>query len=276
MEDDLDRIYLLDRVAHIAGSINEEVILPPADCIDKFTVKCTWMQDTFSELPQDVDEDTVRRYARAYIMILLSTQVFGEGSGTCLHIWWLPYVARGYGQIQLKIRCSFVVISMHVPCGQQKPPSITDLQTVSRFQMPYSSPEVVQRVVTALIYVAVIEWHQVDRVLPQLGGVQHRPHAMLDINFLMSKDGRGRDRTLQSWHIHRINRAQHVLRFDVVPDSRPSQAYLEWWHEHNKRFLSPEIFLSDPKVVAILAETTQRGPGQVPDIDQVLDIPIRR
>ncbi|RYR31630.1 hypothetical protein Ahy_B01g056472 [Arachis hypogaea] len=22
-------------------------VLPPADCIDKFTVKCTWMQETF-------------------------------------------------------------------------------------------------------------------------------------------------------------------------------------------------------------------------------------
>ncbi|RYR21974.1 hypothetical protein Ahy_B03g067267 isoform A [Arachis hypogaea] len=26
-------------------------VLPPGNCIDKFTMKCTWMQDTFSELP---------------------------------------------------------------------------------------------------------------------------------------------------------------------------------------------------------------------------------
>ncbi|KAL4288592.1 hypothetical protein AHAS_Ahas19G0301600 [Arachis hypogaea] len=47
-------------------------VLPPADCIDKFTVKCTWIQETFSDFSQGVDEETVRRYARAYIMMLLS------------------------------------------------------------------------------------------------------------------------------------------------------------------------------------------------------------
>ncbi|RYR19873.1 hypothetical protein Ahy_B03g064777 [Arachis hypogaea] len=51
-------------------------------------------EETFSELPQGADDETVRRYARAYIMMLLSTQLFGDKSGTCLHIRWLPYVAR--------------------------------------------------------------------------------------------------------------------------------------------------------------------------------------
>ncbi|RYQ89676.1 hypothetical protein Ahy_B09g096198 isoform A [Arachis hypogaea] len=55
-------------------------IIPPADCIDKFTMKCTWMQYTLSELPQGVGEDIVRRYGRAYIMMLLSTQFFGDKS----------------------------------------------------------------------------------------------------------------------------------------------------------------------------------------------------
>ncbi|RYR35130.1 hypothetical protein Ahy_A10g050267 [Arachis hypogaea] len=39
-------------------------------------------------------QETVRRYARAYIMMLFSTQLFGDKSGTCMHIRWLPYVAR--------------------------------------------------------------------------------------------------------------------------------------------------------------------------------------
>ncbi|QHO33413.1 uncharacterized protein DS421_9g257980 [Arachis hypogaea] len=69
-------------------------VLPPANCIDKFTVKCTWFEETFSDLPQAADDEMVRRYARAYIMMLLSTQLFGDKSGTRLHIRWLPYVAR--------------------------------------------------------------------------------------------------------------------------------------------------------------------------------------
>ncbi|RYQ83357.1 hypothetical protein Ahy_B10g102000 [Arachis hypogaea] len=51
------------------------------------------MQETFSDLLEGADEETVRRYARAYIMMLLSTQLFGDKFGTCMHIRWLSYVA---------------------------------------------------------------------------------------------------------------------------------------------------------------------------------------
>ncbi|RYQ88496.1 hypothetical protein Ahy_B09g095655 isoform A [Arachis hypogaea] len=72
--------------------------------------------------------------------------------------------------------------------------------------MPYSNLEVIQVVhpdilrpdhtllwksTTALIYFVAIEWHQVDRVLSQLGGVQHIPEPAINIDFLLSKDGRG-------------------------------------------------------------------------------------
>ncbi|XP_072064286.1 protein MAIN-LIKE 1-like [Arachis hypogaea] len=81
---------------HPAWAWFEELlgVLPSANCIDKFMVKCTWMQETFSEIPQGADDETVRRYARAYIMMLLLMQLFGDKSGTRLHIRWLPYVAR--------------------------------------------------------------------------------------------------------------------------------------------------------------------------------------
>ncbi|QHO01972.1 uncharacterized protein DS421_13g419830 [Arachis hypogaea] len=69
-------------------------MLPSADCIDKFTVKCTWMQETFSHLPHNPNEETIRRYARVYIMMLLSTNLLGDKSGTHMHIRWLPYVAK--------------------------------------------------------------------------------------------------------------------------------------------------------------------------------------
>ncbi|RYR26749.1 hypothetical protein Ahy_B02g061055 [Arachis hypogaea] len=59
-------------------------MLPPTNCIDKFTVKCTWMQETFSHLPHDADKETVRTYAR----------LFDDKSGIRMHIQWLPYVAR--------------------------------------------------------------------------------------------------------------------------------------------------------------------------------------
>ncbi|RYQ98351.1 hypothetical protein Ahy_B08g094401 [Arachis hypogaea] len=74
MGDDPARLYRLDGVAHIAGVINEE--------------------ETFGECPEGADEDTVRQYARAYIMMLLGTQLFADKSGNRIHIRWLPFVAR--------------------------------------------------------------------------------------------------------------------------------------------------------------------------------------
>ncbi|KAL4286999.1 hypothetical protein AHAS_Ahas19G0142300 [Arachis hypogaea] len=71
--------------------------------------------------------------------------------------------------------------------------------------MPFSHAEVVQKVhpdildplhtmlwraVTILIYFVVVKWHQVDRVLPQLGGIQRQPCVALNIDYLMSNDGR--------------------------------------------------------------------------------------
>ncbi|MED6206810.1 hypothetical protein PIB30_030126 [Stylosanthes scabra] len=45
--------------------------------------------------------------------------------------------------------------------------------------------------IVPLIYFGTIEWHQVDWVIPQFGGVQNRPHPILNIDFLQSRDGRG-------------------------------------------------------------------------------------
>ncbi|RYR27940.1 hypothetical protein Ahy_B01g052012 [Arachis hypogaea] len=97
MEDDPGRLYRLDRVAHIAGVINDEELLgviPPPSQVQKFAVNCTWFQKTFGECPAGADEETVRRFARAYIMMLLGTQLFADKSGNRIHIRWLPYVAR--------------------------------------------------------------------------------------------------------------------------------------------------------------------------------------
>ncbi|RYR75425.1 hypothetical protein Ahy_A02g010080 [Arachis hypogaea] len=188
------------------------------------------------------------------------------------------------------------------PSGSEKGPRvqmwrlrIDRLQDGEFLWMSYTTPDVLQVVhpevleprhmalwcsVTALIYFAVIEWHQIDRVLPQFGGVQPIPHPALNIDFLMSKDGRGGDRwfpaTLQRWHLLWDSRHDSVLRFDVVGDPGPSHAFLDWWRQHGRRFLSPESQLGDPRAVPIPLEASQRGPGRVPDMDRPEDVPDRR
>ncbi|RYR53390.1 hypothetical protein Ahy_A06g028460 [Arachis hypogaea] len=115
MGDNPDRIYHFYGVAHIADIINEEEHATAAgyasrrevrsvladgslyhlvNCIQKFAVNCSWFQETFGELPNGADESTVKRNARAYTMMLLGTQLFGDKSGSRIHIRWLSYVAR--------------------------------------------------------------------------------------------------------------------------------------------------------------------------------------
>ncbi|RYR20280.1 hypothetical protein Ahy_B03g065385 isoform D [Arachis hypogaea] len=236
-------------------------------------------------------------------MMLLGTQLFANKSGNRVHIRWLPFVARleemetyswGSAALAWLYRCmcrvanrNVIKWSGYIPSSSEKGPRVQTWRLwIDRLQdrefiwMPYSSPDVLQvvhpevleprhmvlwRSVTSLIYFAVIEWHQIDRVLPQFGGVQPRPQAALNIDFLMSKDGRGGDRWfpshLQKWH-------------QYYPG--PSHQFLDWWSQHGKRFLSPDPQLGDPRAVAIPVEASQRGVGQVPEMDRPDDVPDRR
>ncbi|XP_072084476.1 protein MAIN-LIKE 1-like [Arachis hypogaea] len=98
-------------------------VLPLANQIQKFAVNCTWFQETFGECPEGADEETVRRFARAYIMMLLGTQLFADKSGNRIHIRWLPFVARleemgsynwGSAALAWLYRCMCRVANRHV------------------------------------------------------------------------------------------------------------------------------------------------------------------
>ncbi|RYR09975.1 hypothetical protein Ahy_B05g078420 [Arachis hypogaea] len=93
--------------------------------------------------------------------------------------------------------------------------------------MPYSSPDVLQ-----VAHPEVLE----PRHTALWWCVTPRPQPALNIDFLMSKDGRGGDcwfpYSLQFWHLHWESRADRVLRFDVVADPGPSHDFLEWWGQH--------------------------------------------
>ncbi|XP_072084456.1 protein MAIN-LIKE 1-like [Arachis hypogaea] len=68
--------------------------LPPPDKRKLYTVHFTWFHERFRLLPADASEDTVCIYARAYIMMLLSTQLFMDKSANRVHLRWLPFVAK--------------------------------------------------------------------------------------------------------------------------------------------------------------------------------------
>ncbi|RYQ82060.1 hypothetical protein Ahy_B10g100636 [Arachis hypogaea] len=106
--------------------------LPPPNKVKQMTVHFIWFHERFRVLSVDATEDTVRIYARTYIIMLLSTQLFGDKSAN--QIVWEPYSALD------------VLIVVHLEILMEEHCRIW-------------------RAVTTLIYFAVIEWHQVDRFL---------------------------------------------------------------------------------------------------------------
>ncbi|RYR07731.1 hypothetical protein Ahy_B05g075145 [Arachis hypogaea] len=93
-----DRWFRLDEALDMAYQLG----LPVdgryvSGCLSEFHIyiqggRPAW--ETFGECPEGADDKTVRRYACAYIMMLLGTQLFADKSGNRIHIRWLPYVAR--------------------------------------------------------------------------------------------------------------------------------------------------------------------------------------
>ncbi|MED6130716.1 hypothetical protein PIB30_003293 [Stylosanthes scabra] len=106
------------------------------------------------------------------------------------------------------------------------------------------------------------QWHQVDQVIPQFGGVQNRPHPALNIDFLHAKDGRGSDQwfpqSFQRWH------ALWATRYD----------FIQWWILAGRRFLVPadRFHHLPPDEIPVEAAQRQSGPHLPrPDVSHVPD-----
>ncbi|XP_052113884.1 protein MAIN-LIKE 1-like [Arachis duranensis] len=67
--------------------------LPPQNKVKQMTVCYTWFHERIRVLPADASEETVRIYARAYILMLLSSQLFVDKNANRFHLRWLPYLA---------------------------------------------------------------------------------------------------------------------------------------------------------------------------------------
>ncbi|QHN88515.1 uncharacterized protein DS421_16g564140 [Arachis hypogaea] len=326
--------------------------LPPQSKIKQMTVCYTWFHERFRVLPADATDETVRVYARAYILMLLSSQLFADKNANRVHLRWLPYLAslddlgryswgsaalawlyrclcRGTnrnvvnlaGPLQLLQSWIFWRFPTMRPTGFDRfgfplasrwaefvPRNDAGAQRLLSARLaldrlrvhdfvwePYSSvdvgtvihPEILAdehrrlwTTVTSLIYFAAIEWHQVDRVLPQFGGVQHLPQPALNIDWLHAKDGRGGYRWFPSyyreWHQHWEDRLQSVIWVDRVLDPGPSSDYLDWWCRVAHRFLSPDVAFQDPRPIVLTEEARHRGSSQAPPRVHVYDRPDNR
>ncbi|RYR33892.1 hypothetical protein Ahy_A10g048564 [Arachis hypogaea] len=276
-------------------------VLPPENQVQKFAVNCTWFQETFGECPDGADEETVRCFARAYIVMLLGTQLFADKSGNRIHIRWLPYVARleemggyswGSAALAWLYRCMCRVANRHVV---KLAGPLQILQSLIFWRFPSFRPTGYN----AFSWPLASRWSNYNPGISNKGPrvqmarlkidlLQPRdfiwmPYSALDVIQVVHPEV-FEPRHTMLWRCVTFpdlfcggrERAEHILQFDIVADPGPSHDFLTWWHQHGKRFLSPEMLLGDPRGILIPDEATQRGAGRVPDMDRVDNVPDRR
>ena len=56
-------------------------------------LKISWLRDNFRELPEDADEEQVKCYARAYILMMMGGALFPDYSGGEVQVLYLPLLA---------------------------------------------------------------------------------------------------------------------------------------------------------------------------------------
>ncbi|RYR46066.1 hypothetical protein Ahy_A07g031824 isoform C [Arachis hypogaea] len=272
--------------------------LPPQSKVKQMTVCYTWFHERFQVLPADATDETVRVYARAYILMLLSSQLFADKNANRVHFrrlpylaslddlgryswgsatlaWWAEFVPRNDAGAQRLVSARLALDRLRVHDFVWEPYSSVDVAAVIHPEILADEHRRLWTAVTSLIYFAAIEWHQVDRVLPQFGGVQHLPQPALNIDWLHAKDDRGGDRWFptyyQEWHQFWENRLQSVIWVNRVLDPGPSAEYLEWWCHVAHRFLSPNVAFQDPRPIVLTEEARHKGSSQTPP--RVHDLP---
>ncbi|MED6119004.1 hypothetical protein PIB30_007894 [Stylosanthes scabra] len=120
-----------------------------------------------------------------------------------------------------------------------------------------------------------LEEEAVDRVIPQFGGAQNRPHPALNIEFLHSRDGRGSDQwfpqTYQRWH---ALWATGCLRLYSLLIPAPTADFIQWWILAARRYLvlANHFHRVPPDEIPVEATQRQFGPHTArPNVPHVPD-----
>ena len=81
--------------AHDWPTVVQELLgaVPPKEDLVGSSLRIRWLREHFANLPADADEDTVKCYARAYILQLMGGILFGDTIGRNVQLLFLPLLA---------------------------------------------------------------------------------------------------------------------------------------------------------------------------------------
>ncbi|RYR03891.1 hypothetical protein Ahy_B06g083294 [Arachis hypogaea] len=77
-------------------------------------LKLVWLQDRVRQMPQIDDPETLRQYARCYIMLLIGGYLMTDKSNNMVHLRWLPLL-RDFAECRaffLGLHCAGLDISV--------------------------------------------------------------------------------------------------------------------------------------------------------------------
>ncbi|RYR38383.1 hypothetical protein Ahy_A09g043423 [Arachis hypogaea] len=233
MEDEV-RMYRFNGVAHVAKNIDQEELfgeLPPLNKVKQMTVHFTWFHESFRVLSGDASEVTGRIYARAYIMILLSSQFFGDKNVNLVHLCWLLFLA-----------------SMH-DLGKYSW-GLAALASLYRCMCRTTNRNIVNLVGPLQL---LQSWIFLRFPTLRLSGFNV-------FGFLLAS--RFSTLKLSGFNVFGFplaSRVDSVIQVDRVDYTGPSGEYLDWWYRVAHKLLSPDAAFHAPRPMVVSEEALRRG-----------------
>ncbi|RYR33072.1 hypothetical protein Ahy_A10g047628 [Arachis hypogaea] len=254
-----------------------------------------WFRELF-----DATDEIVCIYVNAYILMLLSSQLFADKNANRVHLRWLPYLASlddlgryswGSAALAWLYRCpcrgtNRNVVNLAGPLQLLQSwifwrflslrPSGFDI-----FGFPLTcrwaeylprNDTVDQRVVAARLCLDRLRVHDFvwePYSSPKVGAVVH-PEILVDehrrlwtvvTSLIYFSAIRQGSASSSHWE----DRLDTIILVDRVADPGPSAEYLDWWCHVAHRFLSLEVAFQDLRPIVLTEEARHRGSVQVLD-----------
>ncbi|RYR08348.1 hypothetical protein Ahy_B05g075992 [Arachis hypogaea] len=151
---------------------------------ESFTLKFVWLRDHIRQMPLTDDLETLRQYARCYIILLVGGHLMTDKSNNLVHLRWLP-LFQDFGRCRaclgdrpywpgLLLRFSqFIWTSYDDPVLQALcPPWFIEEDECGTCMS-----------LVPLVCFNVVQFHQVDRVKWQFNGEQQVPGTTVKLNY---------------------------------------------------------------------------------------------